>query len=103
MARSLGLTSRMFPTCVCFMPISGKPEIGARWPVAAAGAIGVAESRLTREEVVAGQSLPREQPVLGRTLARDLAGAEDMADGDAALDERAREHQGMAIERVALR
>src|SRR5450755_68121 len=103
MARSLGLTSRMFPTCAYFVPISGKPEIGARRPVAAAGAIGVVKPRLAREEVVAGKSFAREQPVLGRALARDLAGGEDMADGDAALGERACEHQAVAIERVALR
>ena len=73
------------------MPISGKPEIGAMGPVAA-GAIGIAKPRLAREEVVAAKSLAREQAILGRALARDLAGGKNVADGDAALDERAREH-----------
>ncbi len=58
------LHKSMFPTCVCFMPISGKPEIGARGPVAAAGAIGVAKPHLAREEVVAGKPLARKQAVL---------------------------------------
>src|ERR1700730_1871483 len=102
MACSLGRTSRMFPTCAYFVPISGKPEIGAMGPMAA-GAIGVAQPRLAREEVVAGKSFAREQPVLGRALACDLAGGEDVADGNAALRKRAREHQAVAVERVALR
>ena len=66
------------------MPISGKPEIGAMGPMGA-GAIGVAQPHLPREEVVAGKSFARKQSILGGALVCDLAGAEDVADGDAAL------------------
>src|SRR5271169_4875923 len=78
------------------------PGRGAMRPVAA-GAIAVAKPCLAREEVVAGKAFAREQPVFRRAMARNFAGSEDVADGNAALDERAREHQAMAIERVALR
>src|SRR5258708_33896752 len=102
MAHSLGRTSRMFPTCVCLMPISVKPEIGTVRAVAA-GAIGVAKPCLAREKIVAGKPFAREQPVLGRALARDLAGGEDMADGCTAFDKGTRKHRAMASERGALR